>query len=337
MLSRRRLFKAPALLVASALLCVAASAQSSQRRQGTAQEPPRPPTVSLESETQVVTICAQDQGDFPTRIRLRARASSPDGNPLRYRWSATGGRVDGDGTDVIWDLTDARPGTYVARVDVESGPVGDPTCNAFTTVPVIVRNCPPPRPFCPNVSIYCPDTTAAGQAVTFTATASGGTPGITPQYNWTVSAGTITSGQGTPSITVDTSGLMGRPVTAKVEVMGYELQCSATCTTQLPEQPKPKLFDEIGDVRFNDEKARLDNFAIQLQNEPGSVGYILVYPGRRSRPGDAQRRADRAKDYLVSTRGLSPTRLATLVGGQRDALTIQLWVVPAGAEPPRIE
>jgi hypothetical protein len=337
MLSRRRLFKVPGLLIASALFCVAASAQPSKKGQKVAPEPPRPPTISVESDAQVVTICAQDQGDFPTRIRLRARASSPDGNPLRYRWSAGGGHIEGEGTDVIWDLTDARPGTYVARVDVESGPVGDPTCNAFTTVPVIVRNCPPPKPFCPNVSIYCPDTSAAGQPVTFTANVSGGTPNVTPQYNWTVSAGTISSGQGTTSITVDTAGLAGRPVTAKVDVLGYELQCSATCTTQLPEPPKARPFDEIGDVRFNDEKARLDNFAIQLQNEPGSVGYILVYPGRKSKPGDAQRRADRAKDYLVSTRGLSPTRVATVVGGQREQLTIQLWMVPAGAEPPRIQ
>ena len=29
-------------------------------------------------------------------------------------------------------------------------------------------------------------------------------------------------------------------------------------------------FDEYGNIRFNDEKARLDNYAIQLQNEPGS-------------------------------------------------------------------
>ena len=29
-------------------------------------------------------------------------------------------------------------------------------------------------------------------------------------------------------------------------------------------------FDEYGNIRFNDEKARLDNFAIQLQNEPGA-------------------------------------------------------------------
>ena len=32
-------------------------------------------------------------------------------------------------------------------------------------------------------------------------------------------------------------------------------------------------FDEYGNIKFNDEKARLDNYAIQLQNEPGAQGY----------------------------------------------------------------
>jgi len=34
-----------------------------------------------------------------------------------------------------------------------------------------------------------------------------------------------------------------------------------------------RSFDEYGNIKFNDEKARLDNFAVQLQNAPGSQGY----------------------------------------------------------------
>src|SRR5687767_10925665 len=41
-------------------------------------------------------------------------------------------------------------------------------------------------------------------------------------------------------------------------------------------------FDEHGDIRFSDEKARLDNFAIQLLNQKDSVGYIVVYAGQRA-------------------------------------------------------
>ena len=330
MFSRRRLFIFTGTALVLALSAVSVSAQKPKATP----EPPRPPSVALEADTQVVTICPEDQGSFPTRIRLRANANSPDGNPLRYRWTVTGGQVVGSGTEVIWDLTDARPGTYRARIDVESGPSGDPLCQAFTELPIIVRACPPPRPYCPSVAIYCPDTVPAGQPVTFTANVSGGTPNINPTYNWTVSAGTITSGQGTTSITVDTAGLGGRPITAKVEVMGYNLECNASCTTQVPERPISSTFDEYGNIARDDEKARLDNFAVALQNAPGARGYYIIYPGRNTRPGEADRRAAFAREYLMNTRGIESRRIVTLVGAPSDALTIRLWIVPEGADPP---
>ena len=51
-------------------------------------------------------------------------------------------------------------------------------------------------------------------------------------------------------------------------------------------------------VWSSDEKARLDNFAIALQNEPGSRGAIVGYG---SCDEEGQKRAQRAKDYLVNT------------------------------------
>ena len=56
--------------------------------------------------------------------------------------------------------------------------------------------------------------------------------------------------------------------------------------------PKARKFDEYGNIRFNDEKARLDNFAIQLQNEPTSQGYIIGYG---SCDAEGSTRANRAK------------------------------------------
>jgi hypothetical protein len=100
-------------------------------------------------------------------------------------------------------------------------------------------------------------------------------------------------------------------------------------------------FDEYGDIRFDDEKARLDNYAIQLQNAPGSQGYIIAY-GTCSGDGlcthtsciVAQKRADRAKDYLVTTRGIDAGRIVTVDGGCRSAVNVELWVVPTGAVAP---
>jgi hypothetical protein len=157
---------------------------------------------------------------------------------------------------------------------------------------------------------------------------------VTPTYNWSVSAGTITSGQGTSTITVDTTGLGGQSVTATVTAGGFDPSCStaSSCTTNV--RPKPEeasKFDEYGNIKFNDEKARLDNYAIALQNKPGSTGTIVVYG---SCEGEGQARADRAKDYLVNTRGIEAGRITTVDGGCASELKVQLWIVPSGATAP---
>ena len=145
-----------------------------------------------------------------------------------------------------------------------------------------------------------------------------------------MSAGTITSGQGTTSITVNTANLGGQTVTATVEVAGLDPSCSRTgsSSTGIKAPPKPpRKFDEYGNIRFNDEKARLDNFAVQLQNEPGSTGYIIGYGSCGSEGLD---RANRAKDYLVNTRGVDAGRIVVVDGGCRSELLVQLWLAPQG-------
>jgi hypothetical protein len=324
------------------LLLVALSAfvyTSSRAAQKSGQQPPppqnQPPTIRLDADAQVVTLCPDAESFANPRVHLKAQGVSPEGKPLRYRWSVSGGRLEGDGTDVVWDLSGVEPGIYNAAVTVESGPVDNPLCTAFTSTKIIVRTCPPPKPVCPNVSIYCPDVVQLGSPITFTASVSGGTPGVTPVYNWKISDGTILSGQGTPTITVDTAGLAGRPITATVEVAGYNLDCRASCQASIPVLPKGTKTDEFGEIARDDEKARLDNFAIELQNNPGAQGYIVSYGGRRSKYGSGRARADRAKDYLVHTRGLDASRIVTIDGGTREMASTELWLVPPGATPPQ--
>ena len=64
---------------------------------------------------------------------------------------------------------------------------------------------------------------------------SGGEPNIQPTYKWSVSAGTITTGQGTPTIVVDTKGLAGKEVTATVDVGGLNPACQriTSCEVQI--------------------------------------------------------------------------------------------------------
>jgi hypothetical protein len=307
--------------------------------------PNQPPTVTLTAATSTVTLpatCTPPSTPNPScsptaaTVALSANATDPDGDTLLYTWSTTGGRVTGDGPNATLDLSGVSPGSYTVTVEVDDG-CG---CVAFTSTTVTVNQCDcvtPPPVACPTVTVACPDTGTIGQPVTFRAAIQGGDPAVTPTYNWTVSAGTITSGQGTSSITVDTAGLAGgSTITATVTVGGYASACSVSnsCTTSFPVVKTARKIDEYGNIRFNDEKARLDNFAIELQNDPTAQGYLICYGGRRGRAGEAQARCDRAKNYLTTTRGIDASRIVTVDGGYREDLTVELWVVPSGATPP---
>jgi hypothetical protein len=309
--------------------------------------PNQPPTVTLTASSGHVTLAAEctspqipDSSCTPTAgtVQLSANATDPDGDTLLYTYSTTGGRVTGDGPNATLDLAGVAPGTYTVTVEVDDG-CG---CIAFTSTTVTVDRCncvtpPTPAPACPTVNVSCPsESVKPGTPITFTANIQGGDPGVTPTFNWTVSAGTISSGQGTSSITVDTNGLANnQTVTATVDVGGYERSCptSASCSTGIT-AIGPRKVDEYGNIKFNDEKARLDNYAIELQNDPTAQGYLVCYGGRTGRTGEAQRRCDRAKNYLVNTRGITADRIVTVDGGYREELTVELWVVPSGATPP---
>lgn len=316
-----------------AYISAAATAQGQGKKQKTIVIPStgKAPTLALTAEPSYVTACAGDTGGANSQIRLLANASGTNGTGLRYMWTVPAGRIVGEGPNTTWDLSGVPPGTYRARVDVDSGREQD--CAAFTTTTVTVVPCPPPT--CPSIILSCPDSAPSSGPVTFTANVSGIPANITPVYNWTVSAGTIISGQGTRTIQVDTAGLGGQAIRATLDVAGFNLTCAATCTVQVPVLPLyPNKFDEFPNIKFDDEKARLDNYAIQLQSDPRSQGYIIIYPGARDRQGDAQRRASRARDYLINTRGIDAARINVLTGGQRPEQTVELWLVPNGATPP---
>src|SRR5258708_252071 len=77
-----------------------------------------------------------------------------------------------------------------------------------------------------------------------------------------------------------------------------------------------RKFDEFGDVQNSDLMARLDNFAIQLQNDPTTKGFILIYRSRRDLPGLSNRLAMRSKGYLINSRGLLKERVIAVDGGE---------------------
>jgi len=91
-----------------------------------------------------------------------------------------------------------------------------------------------------------------------------------------------------------------------------------------------QVFDSYHDLDWADEKARLDNFANELQVDPALVGYILVYAGKRSCRGEARARTERAKRYVVKYRGVTAGRIIVRDGGYREEVTTFLQPWPRG-------
>ena len=100
-----------------------------------------------------------------------------------------------------------------------------------------------------------------------------------------------------------------------------------------------RKFDEFGDIKCEDEMARLDNFAIQLQREPPAKGVIIFYGGKTfkgklPRLGDAAARAARLKPYLVNRRGIPAAQVIVIDGGYAAAWSVEIWIIPSGASLP---
>jgi hypothetical protein len=103
--------------------------------------------------------------------------------------------------------------------------------------------------------------------------------------------------------------------------------------------PRAMRFDQFERVGHCELGARLDNFAIQLQNQPSAKGAIVSYAPEGDGPGTGKQVLELIKDYLVNTRGLAADRIETIYAGRYLNLYqshTELWVMPQGAQPPKI-
>lgn len=191
---------------------------------------------------------------------------------------------------------------------------------------------------CPAVWVSGPSSDVPhGKPIVFSARLN---PNATsrPEFRWEISAGTIVSGQGTASITVDTAGLGGQTVTARVIVSGITTPClteaSRSANVYLEGIVCGLPLDMYGDINFEDEKARLDNFAIQLTNESDATGYIMIYAGRQTYEGEAEEHLLRSRRYVVEYRKVDPDRVVTVNGGYKEEFQTTLIIAPNGAPAP---
>jgi hypothetical protein len=189
-----------------------------------------PPMVSISSSTSVITFCPTSNvvcSPSDREVSLSAYATDPENSELLFTWTVTAGRLTGEGRNVTWNLNGVPEGTYTATVEMKYG--SQHTVASSTSVRVeLCSGCESPVPLCPVVSVSCSDAVDPKQPITFQANVSGGNSEMKPTYTWSVTAGRIISGQGTPKISVDISNLGGQSVTATVSLGGVDPACSGT-------------------------------------------------------------------------------------------------------------
>jgi hypothetical protein len=270
--------------------------------------------------------------------------TTPGGLPL-----SVDGKAYGE-TTTEYRALDLEPGLHVIDITLPSGqrwtreidlPPGRIKCIALNYRPGQQL----PKSPCPYpVILSAPSQVSEGEIVTYTSDVTyGGTANL--HYTWTISPANarLISGTGTPTITVDSTGLAGQRITAVLVVDdgSGDTVCrkTAQASTLVPPPVKRAIegreFDTCSSCSYDDQKARLDNLAVELQNDPTTTTYIFAYGGRTSPLGQADRLLARARDYLVSQRGIDASRIILSNGGFREQDAVEVWLVPRGATPPR--
>jgi hypothetical protein len=112
----------------------------------------------------------------------------------------------------------------------------------------------------------------------------------------------------------------------------------------------PVSIDEFGSVSCEDYLSRMDSAIIQAANNPDAQIYVLVYEGKVSRyvkdrrgkwrirvsnpeVGLAKAKIRSMRKYL-DVRGYGERNFVFVSGGYRENFTVEMWLVPEGAEQP---
>jgi hypothetical protein len=90
----------------------------------------------------------------------------------------------------------------------------------------------------------------------------------------------------------------------------------------------PRKFDEFQGSGWEDAMARLDNFTLDLRNNPNAIGVLIIYGGQHGRRGETRAWTRCVRRYLVNRRGTEANRILIMDGGYREQLTVELWETP---------
>ena len=101
------------------------------------------------------------------------------------------------------------------------------------------------------------------------------------------------------------------------------------------QKPSAKVVVEFSEESCDDQTYYLSKFATALAETPGSKGIAAFYPQK----GQPQAALDFENRFRVTAKFMRfPDDLATIIRAKPQSSTkVEYWVVPVGADPPKIE
>ena len=266
-----------------------------------------------------------------------------------YSWTATGGTISGTTNTATIDTRSASAGSYTASGHVTEGP--KPGQSADCSAAYTVMAFQPPTVSCSaNPSSVNPGDSS-------TITSMGRSPQNRPlTYSYSATAGSI---NGTSSsATLSTAGAAPGTITVSCNVVDDKGQ-SASSTTSVtviapppPPPPPAPMASSLCSVAFdrdakrptrvdNEAKACLDDVALSLQRSSDAKLALVGNEDAKEmkaklgkgKPSPAALRAVDTKQYLVTDKGIDPSRIMVYTGTD-DSKTVTTTLIPAGATNP---
>lgn len=273
------------------------------------------PTVRCEPPTQTIRM-----GETAA-IRATGADENP-GDTLSYSWQVDGQSVTEAGTTFTFGSTGRNPGRHTARATA-TDPDGM-TANCESVVEVMA---PPPPPPQANRAPTCEVAVSQNEVYSgaaLRATARGSDPDNDPlSYQWSLDGRTLT-GTG-PEMSIDTAGLSGGSHSVTVRVSDGR-DGASTCSASF--SVRAKIVIELPRLRIdNAAKARLDDVALQMQNDPRLHAVITGFDTARSdrvAQTNGTRLARLAMAYLTRQHRIDSSRIETRSGGRSEPRRIEI-------------
>ncbi|MEP7149249.1 MAG: hypothetical protein ABI857_10230 [Acidobacteriota bacterium] len=189
-------------------------------------------------------------------------------------------------------------------------------------------------------TVICPEVNIAGdgfrhdrsQPLRFSTLLKGTNPAGTFTLRWTVSAGRIVDGNGTPTILVDLTDSKDRRVTAGLFVEGLPVECENYYSSSTEVGMFAYKYAEI-QYNYSYFAAIVDGLMSELSVQQSLHGVVIFYAPRTGGARELEARILSARNH-VRFRRFDPMRISFVNGGHREEASVEFFLVPAGVQHP---